>query len=85
MTVTSIVIITERDEGVWDRTLVAGVSTTEILISHIMTQGLVMMLQTAEVMITCFGLFGLRCQGSFVTVTLLLLMQGLCGMLTGKN
>lgn len=82
---TSIVIIVERDEGVWDRTLVAGVTTTEILISHIMTQGLVMMLQTAEVLIVAFGLFGLRCRGSFVTVTLLLLVQGLTGMLTGMK
>ncbi|KAK6632870.1 hypothetical protein RUM43_012609 [Polyplax serrata] len=83
VTVTSIVIITERDEGVWDRTLVSGVTTTEILLSHLLTQGLVMILQTLEVMVTSFGLFGLKCHGSFFTVLLLLLVQGLCGMCTG--
>ena len=85
VTVTSIVIITERDEGVWDRTLVSGVTTTEILISHLLTQGLVMILQTLEVMLTSFGLFGLQCNGSFLTVLLLLLIQGLCGMCTGTT
>lgn len=60
-------------------------TTTEILVSHILTQGLVMMLQAAEVMVTSFGLFGLRCEGSFLTVTLLLLVQGLCGMCAGTD
>lgn len=84
VTVTSIVLITERDEGVWDRTLVTGVTTTEILLSHLLTQGLIMILQTIEVLLVSFWLFGLHCEGSFVTVILLLLIQGLCGMCTGK-
>lgn len=73
----------ERDEGVWDRTLVAGVSTNEILASHILTQGVVMTIQAAELLLVCFAVFQLRCEGSMVTLTLLLLIQGLCGMCTG--
>jgi len=85
VTVTSIIIIVERDEGVWDRTLVAGVSTNEILVSHMMTQGLVMGIQTAEVLLMGFAVFQLRCKGNLVTITLILLIQGLCGMSAGKR
>uniref|UniRef100_A0A1B0B3C6 ABC transporter domain-containing protein n=1 Tax=Glossina palpalis gambiensis TaxID=67801 RepID=A0A1B0B3C6_9MUSC len=80
---TSSALIVERVEGLYDRSLVAGVTVFEILLSHIITQLMVMCLQTALVLVFMFNIFGLESKGSLIILTALTLLQGLCGMCFG--
>lgn len=81
--ITSTIFITDRLEGIWDRTLVAGISTTELLIAHILTQSVVMLLQCVEIVILAGVIFDTKNHGDNFTVVLLLLLLGFSGMLYG--
>ncbi|XP_063389305.1 ABC transporter G family member 23 [Cydia fagiglandana] len=80
---TSSALIVERMEGLLDRSWVAGVSPGEILFSHVVTQFVVMVGQTALVLIFMILVFGVKCNGNIALVVMLTLLQGLCGMCFG--
>nr|CAD7408525.1 unnamed protein product [Timema poppensis] len=80
---TSSALIIERTEGLLDRSWVAGVTPFEILFSHVMTQFVVMCGQTALVLIFMILVFGVQCKGDIVSVVVLTILQGLCGMCFG--
>lgn len=81
--ITSTIFITDRLEGIWDRTLVAGVSTTELLIAHIITQSTVMLMQCVEIVILAAFIFNTENHGDNFTVIFLLMLLGFSGMLYG--
>lgn len=81
--ITSTIFITDRLEGIWDRTLVAGISTSELLLAHIITQSTVMLIQCAEIVILAAFIFNTNNHGDNFTVILLLMMLGFAGMLYG--
>lgn len=81
--ITSTIFITDRLEGIWDRTLVAGISTSELLLAHIITQSTVMLVQCAEIVILAAFIFETHNHGDNLTVVLLLMMLGFAGMLFG--
>ncbi|KAK6632858.1 hypothetical protein RUM43_012597 [Polyplax serrata] len=83
VSVTATIMIVERLDGIWDRTLLAGVSSTEILISHIVLEAGVICLQVVEVIIFVFFIFGMPCAGRYFDIVILLLLQGFCGMCGG--
>lgn len=85
VSVTSTIIVVERLDGIWDRTLLAGVSSSEILMSHITLECGVIFLQVVEVIIFVFYIFGIPCVGSYFDISLLLALQGFCGMCGGKK
>lgn len=66
-----------------DRSWVAGVTPTEILFSHVVTQFVVMCGQTALVLIFMIIVFGVTNNGDIFLVIALTLLQGLCGMCFG--
>ncbi|CAH0721324.1 unnamed protein product, partial [Brenthis ino] len=80
---TSSALIVERMEGLLDRSWVAGVSPGEILFSHVVTQFVVMVGQTALVLVFMILVFGVKCNGNIAYVVMLTLLQGLCGMCFG--
>ncbi|XP_015604185.1 ABC transporter G family member 23 [Cephus cinctus] len=81
--VSSSIIIADRHEGVWDRSLVQGVTTVQILIAHILTQGTVVIIQVAVSLTISIVQFELECKGSMMAVISLLLLMGICGMCYG--
>jgi len=81
--ITSTIFITDRLEGIWDRTLVAGISTTELLMAHIITQSTVMLVQCTEIVVLAAFIFDTENHGDNLTVILLLMMLGFAGMLYG--
>lgn len=81
--ITSTIFITDRLEGIWDRTLVAGISTTELLLAHIITQSTVMLVQCIEIVVLATFIFNTHNHGDNFTVVLLLMMLGFSGMLYG--
>lgn len=80
---TSSALIIERTEGLLDRSWVAGVTPTEILLSHVMTQFVVMCGQTALVLIFMIVVFGVTNNGEIGWIVVLTILQGLCGMCFG--
>lgn len=81
---TSTILITERLEGVWDRTLVAGATAAEILLAHVVTQSIIMAFQILEMLLICFGAFRAEVVGSLAEVVGIMFVLGLSGMCYGK-
>ncbi|XP_046742302.1 ABC transporter G family member 20-like isoform X1 [Diprion similis] len=80
---TSAIIISDRVEGVWDRTLVAGVTVQQILAAHVTVQFALTCLQVTLVLCVALLGFSLPCRGPLLGVIVLVLMIGFCGMCYG--
>ncbi|XP_030381127.1 ABC transporter G family member 20 [Scaptodrosophila lebanonensis] len=80
---TAAVFISERMDGIWDRTLLAGVSATEMLWAHLLTQLIIMALQSFEVIMYIGIVFDTYNKGDTTTLIGLLTLTAFCGMLFG--
>lgn len=80
---TSGAMLIERNEGMLERCLVAGVTGIEILFSHVVTQFLIMSFQAMLVLIISYSVFELTMVGALIWVVLLTVLTGLCGMCFG--
>ncbi|KAJ0170714.1 hypothetical protein K1T71_013486 [Dendrolimus kikuchii] len=81
--VTSTLMISDRLEGVWERSAVAGVKAREMLNVHISLQSVVIVMQTVEMMVLAFIGYEIPSKGSNLTCAILLFLQGLSGMSYG--
>lgn len=80
---TSQIIITDRLDGVWDRSAVAGVSAIEITLSHFILQVFVVFIQATEVFVFIFFIWEIDCIGNLWVIHLMIFLQGICGMVYG--
>lgn len=80
---TAIALVQERKEGVLERSLVAGVTSTEFIMSHVITQLLVLHVQVFLLLIFTFLVFEIPSRGPFFWVIQLTLLQSSCGMAFG--
>lgn len=80
---TSLTFVEERKSGLMDRSWVSGVTSTQVLVSHVFTQFFVLMVQVFGLLIFTFLVFDIPSRGPFVWVILLTLLQGTCGMAYG--
>ena len=55
--------ISEKQDGLLDRSWVSGVLPIEVMSSHILTQFLVLLVQTSITLIFIFLVFGIPCRG----------------------
>lgn len=83
-TITSTIIITDRLEGVWDRSIVAGVTSLEILVTHFLLQMFIIVLQMIEIVVITFWFYGTEYIGSIFAIIIIVALQGLCGMSYGE-
>ncbi|XP_022209973.1 ABC transporter G family member 20 [Drosophila obscura] len=81
--ITSGAMLIERNEGMLERCLVAGITGPEILLSQVVTQFTVMLSQTIFVLIVSFYFFELTLVGDIWLVVALCILNGLCGMSFG--
>jgi len=61
------------------------VTTTEIVIAHIISQIACVLIQVAIILTLSFWAFQVPCTGSFVTAVLLVGLHGFCGTCFGKK
>lgn len=61
-----------------------GITAGEILLSHVLTQLIVLILQTIECLTLSFFIFGMESNGSVLLVTILTILEGFCGMCFGE-
>ncbi|KAI8423035.1 hypothetical protein MSG28_014123 [Choristoneura fumiferana] len=80
---TSSSMLAERNEGILERSLVSGITGTEILFSHVSVQMFMMMIQAAVVLFIGFVFFDLTNNGPLGWVILLTVLNGFCGMTFG--
>ncbi|CAG2112457.1 unnamed protein product, partial [Medioppia subpectinata] len=80
---TALAFIIERRDGLFERSLVAGVDTLQILVAHAVVQIFVMVIQIILVLVFTFLVFDIPSRGPFVWVVSLLLLQGTTGMAFG--
>jgi len=83
MSLTSESFISERAQGLLERSWLMGVLPLEILTSYILSQFLVIVMQVAIALIVVFGVFQIPCSGNMGLFILLSLLQGLVGMSYG--
>ncbi|KAH0950241.1 hypothetical protein HN011_009186 [Eciton burchellii] len=83
ITISSTIIMTDRKEGLWNRSLVQGVKPWEILLTHILTQIAIIIIHNIVIISLCFPVWGLQCKGSLFIVILFTFLIALCGMMYG--
>lgn len=83
VTVSTYVLITERLEGVWDRSLVQGVRTEEIVLSHVILQSIIIVIHTIILTVIFFIIWGTDCKGSIFVAISLVFLNGLVGLMYG--
>lgn len=76
-------MLLERNEGILERSLVNGITSIEILFSHVVTQFTVMFGQTISVLCVTLFIFDVTNHGPLHWTFLLTLLTGLCGMTFG--
>ena len=74
---TALSLVLERKDGLLERSLVAGVNSIEFLVSHIMTQTLVLTIQEILMLITTFYIFEVPSRGPMIWVFALTFFQGI--------
>lgn len=77
---TALAFILEKRDGLLERSLVSGVTTSQILLAHASVQVLVMIMQISLVLAFTFFVFDIPSHGPFFWVVLLILLQGCTGM-----
>ncbi|XP_056637330.1 ABC transporter G family member 20-like isoform X2 [Diorhabda sublineata] len=80
---TCIIIVEEKCEGIWDRSIIAGVTSLELSMSHLIYQIIFMIVMTIELMILVFCVFRQPYVGSLWLIFALIYLQGLAGIVLG--
>eukprot|EP00095_Tigriopus_kingsejongensis_P012233 snap_masked-scaffold87_size395581-processed-gene-0.4 protein:Tk12233 transcript:snap_masked-scaffold87_size395581-processed-gene-0.4-mRNA-1 annotation:"abc transporter g family member 20 isoform x2" len=80
---TALSFIIERKEGLLDRSWVAGVTATEVMLAHVVAQFVVMVVQVALVLVFMIYVFNIPAKGPLIWIILLTIFQGICGMSFG--
>lgn len=80
---TALAFILEKRDGLLERSLVSGVTTSQILLAHASVQVIVMIIQISLVLAFTFFVFEIPSNGPFFYVVLLILLQGCTGMAFG--
>ncbi|KAJ1525307.1 hypothetical protein ONE63_010129 [Megalurothrips usitatus] len=76
-------ILSEKNEGLLDRSLVVGVTMREVMWSHIVIQTLMMILQTIIVLVGFLEVLKIHNDGPLGYIVMLCVLQGFCGMCLG--
>ncbi|KAI4461940.1 atp-binding cassette sub-family h member 1 [Holotrichia oblita] len=83
VTLTSGAMLLERNEGIMERCMVNGITVLELLFAHVITEFLVMFVQSILVLVFSFAVFNVTERGPLWLVVLLTVLTGLCGMCFG--
>ncbi|XP_032882317.1 ABC transporter G family member 20-like [Amblyraja radiata] len=80
---TTLSFVIERREGLMDRGWVAGISSLEVMLAHILSQLVTMTVQIILLLIFTFLVFKIPNEGSLLLVAILILLQGITGISLG--
>lgn len=80
---TTHLLIKERNDGLVERSLVAGVTPFEFVLSHIILQTILLALQVGAKLVVAFLIFTTPNSGSILSAVSLTFLQGICGLMFG--
>uniref|UniRef100_T1JJ88 ABC-2 type transporter transmembrane domain-containing protein n=1 Tax=Strigamia maritima TaxID=126957 RepID=T1JJ88_STRMM len=83
ISMTSIPLIVDKKEGLYERSVVSGVTSLEVLSSYILTHVVFVAMQASVILTIAFEVFNMQNNGSILLVIILLLLQGISGMSLG--
>ena len=69
-------MLRERNDGILERTLVVGITATEILFAFVGTEFLIILIHTGLVLTVAFVVFNLTIHGEILWIALLIVMTG---------
>lgn len=81
---TSQIIITDRHDGVWDRSIVAGVTSIEITLTHLALQACIAVIQALEALFIVYIVYNQDYVGNMFLIYFIVYLEGICGMAYGK-
>ncbi|KAI5732673.1 hypothetical protein M8J76_002960 [Diaphorina citri] len=79
VSITALTLLTDKTEGLLQRSYVAGVTFTQMLLAHTAIQFLIVLIQAILVVLFHIGVFGNECKGIYILVVILLIFQGMVG------
>ncbi|XP_074031881.1 ABC transporter G family member 23 [Leptinotarsa decemlineata] len=80
---TSHVVVKERQEGIWDRSIVAGVTSLEILTTHFILLGSLSIIQTLGMFLVTYIIYQQEYVGSLILMMIIVYLQAIGGMSLG--
>lgn len=80
---TALSLVLERKDGLLERSVVAGVTSQEYLLSHILTHVIVLIIQQILMITYCISIYQITFKGALIDVILLAFCQGIGGMMFG--
>lgn len=83
--ITIAIFTNDRKNGVWNRTLLAGVDIMELMISHISVESLILLIQLFEVVVLARFVFQADKEGNYMLVAALFGLLGFAGMCFGMT
>lgn len=83
MALTSLTFVSERKEGLLDRSLVAGVNVMELMLSHIIVKICILLIQAFMILLLLVLMLKVNIGSLFIVASVILLLQGLCGISFG--
>lgn len=83
ISLTALIFILEKKEGLLERTAVANVNTLELVGAHLTLKLLVLVLQTVLLLVISTFIFDVKMHGSIFLAGFLVVLQGFCGMSLG--
>nr|XP_012218889.1 PREDICTED: ABC transporter G family member 23-like [Linepithema humile] len=83
ITLSTALIITDQTEGMWNRSLVHGVTTAEILLAHVFTQIILVFIHGTLIIYFSLFVWNVECKGSIFNVICLVFLCGFSGLMFG--
>ncbi|CAF2587733.1 unnamed protein product [Rotaria sp. Silwood2] len=80
---TALIFVVEKKEGLLERSWIAGVTTIEVMLSHIIVKFFIQFIQIMLLLIFADFIFKVEIKGSIFLAMALIFMQGICGMSYG--
>lgn len=80
---TTLTFVEDRQDGLWERDLVAGVRPYQLFVAHCVVQVMLLVIQVILALICMYCIFAIPCRGSAVLLVTLSILQGFLGVTFG--
>jgi ABC-type transport system involved in cytochrome c biogenesis permease component len=80
---TALIFVVEKKEGLLERSWIAGVTTVEVMLAHIIVKFFIQFIQIILMVVFADVIFEVEIQGPVILAMALIFIQGLCGMSYG--
>ncbi|CAF1123969.1 unnamed protein product [Rotaria sp. Silwood1] len=80
---TALIFVVEKKEGLLERSWIAGVTTIEVMLAHIIVKFFIQFIQIMLLLVFADFIFKVEIKGSIFLAMTLIFMQGICGMSYG--